>query len=137
MGTLWAMDTIHRFDNRAGDYVKYRPGYPAAAIDVIVGGLGDPRRLRAADIGAGTGISARLLGDRGVHVIAVEPGRGMRGAAEPHPNVRWLAGKADATGLASGSIDVVVCAQSFHWFQRHEAVAEFARILKPRGPGSG
>src|SRR3954469_6640718 len=126
------MDTVHRFDDRAEDYVKYRPGYPAPAIDAIVGGLGDPRRLTAADVGAGTGISARLLGDRGVHVIAVEPGGAMRGAAEPHVNVVWLAGTADATGLASASVDIVVCAQSFHWFQRHEAVAEFARVLKPR-----
>ena len=109
------------------------PAIPRPAIDVIVSGLGDPRSLAAADVGAGTGISARLLGDRGVHVIAVEPGSAMRGAAEPHPNVEWLAGKADATGLASASIDILVCAQSFHWFQTHEAVAEFARVLKPRG----
>jgi SAM-dependent methyltransferase len=127
------METIHRFDNRAGDYVKYRPGYPARAIDIMLRGLGDPRSLTAADVGAGTGISARLLGERGVHVIAVEPGSAMRGAAEAHLNVDWLAGRADALGLASASIDIVVCAQSFHWFQTHAAVAEFARVLKPGG----
>jgi SAM-dependent methyltransferase len=57
----------------------------------------------------------------------------MRGAAAPHPNVIWIAGKAEATGLSSTSVDVVLCAQSFHWFQNREALAEFARILKPRG----
>jgi SAM-dependent methyltransferase len=125
-------DTIARFNDRAQDYVKYRPSYPAAAIDVILSGLGAPQQLAAADIGAGTGISARLLGDRGVRVIAVEPGEVMRGAAAPHPRVSWLAATAPATGLAAASVDIVLCAQSFHWFHTREAVAEFARILKPR-----
>ena len=88
MDDLHQLDTVGRFDDRAADYVKYRPTYPAEAIDTILKGLGPPQRLLAVDIGAGTGISARLLADRGVHVIAVEPGEAMRGAAEPHDRVR-------------------------------------------------
>jgi SAM-dependent methyltransferase len=126
-------DTVSRFDDRAADYVRYRPGYPPGAIGAIIDGLGDPPALTAADVGAGTGISARLLADRGVQVIAVEPGAAMRAAAAPHPRVRWIAGRADATGLVSSSIDLVLCAQSFHWFQTRDAVAEFARVLKPGG----
>jgi SAM-dependent methyltransferase len=126
-------ETVARFDDRAADYVKYRPSYPAAAIDAILDGLGDPARLCAADVGAGTGISARLLGDRGVHVIAVEPGTVMSRAATPHPRVAWMASMAQAIGLASASVDLVLCAQSFHWFHSREAIAEFARILKPAG----
>jgi SAM-dependent methyltransferase len=126
-------DTVARFNDRAGDYVKYRPGYPDAAIDAILGGLGAPHRLVAADVGAGTGISARLLGDRGVRVIAVEPGSVMREAAAPHPRVEWLSATAPATGLDGASVDLVLCAQSFHWFHTHDAVREFARILKPGG----
>ncbi len=34
-------------------------------IDAALGGLGDPRRLTVADVGAGTGISARLFAERG------------------------------------------------------------------------
>ena len=126
-------ETVARFNDRAADYVKYRPGYPAAAIDAIVGGLGDPAKLVAADVGAGTGISARLLGDRGVRVIAIEPGDVMRGVAAPHPRVEWIVGTAQATGLDAASVDLVLCAQSFHWFHTDEAVAEFARIVKPGG----
>jgi SAM-dependent methyltransferase len=124
---------VARFDDRAKDYVKYRPGYPPAAIDAILTGLGDPRQLVAADVGAGTGISARLLADRGVRVIAVEPGEVMRAAAAPHPHVTWVAGLAQATGLAGASAGLVLCAQSFHWFHTRDAVAEVARILKPGG----
>jgi SAM-dependent methyltransferase len=126
-------DTVGRFSDRAADYVRYRPAYPAAAVDAILDGLGPPERLVAADVGAGTGISARLLGERGVRVIAVEPGEGMRRAADPHPNVAWVAGRAEATGLCSQAVDLVLCAQSFHWFRTTDALSEFARILKARG----
>ena len=37
---LHAMNPTGRFSDRAEDYVKYRPGYPAAAIDAILDGLG-------------------------------------------------------------------------------------------------
>ena len=56
----------------------------------------------------------------------------MRHAAEPHRNVAWVAGRAEATGLCSRAVDLVLCAQSFHWFRTTDALAEFARILKER-----
>jgi SAM-dependent methyltransferase len=124
-------DTVGRFSDRAADYVRFRPTYPAVAIDAILDELGPSARLVAADIGAGTGISARLLGDRGVRVVAVEPGEGMRGAAAPHRNVAWMAAKAEALGLRSESVDLVLSAQSFHWFRPADALPEFARILRP------
>ncbi len=127
------MNTVDRFNDRATDYVKYRPSYPSDAIDALLDGLGPPERIVAADVGAGTGISSRLLGDRGVGVLAIEPGDVMRRAAAPHANVSWMAGRAEATGLTAHAVDLVVCAQSFHWFRPPDALAEFARILKPRG----
>ncbi len=66
-------------------------------------------------------------------MIAVEPGDVMRRAAAPHPRVAWLSAKAQATGLAAASLDLVLCAQAFHWFHSSDAIAEFARILKPGG----
>jgi SAM-dependent methyltransferase len=126
------LDTVERFSDRATDYVRYRPSYPAEAIQAVLDGLGPPSDLTAADIGAGTGISARLLGDRGVRVVAVEPGYAMRQAAAPHPHVVWVEGRAEATGLAPASVDLVLCAQSFHWFRAADALMEFARLLATR-----
>ena len=126
-------DTVARFSDRADDYVKYRPSYPAAAIDAILDGLGASSQVRAADIGAGTGISARLLADRGVHVVAIEPGAQMRAAATSHTRVLWVAATAEATGLDDGSLDLIQCAQSFHWFRPAPTLAEFARVLVPGG----
>jgi SAM-dependent methyltransferase len=129
---LHGLDPTGRFSDRAEDYVRYRPGYPAAAFDAMLEGL-DPAGLTAAAVGAGTGISARLLAARGVRVIAVEPNREMREAAEPDPRITWREGTGEATGLPDASVGLVLCAQSFHWMRASEAIAEFHRILAPGG----
>ncbi|MBV8373753.1 MAG: class I SAM-dependent methyltransferase, partial [Candidatus Eremiobacteraeota bacterium] len=102
------------------------------AIDAVLEGLGDPQRLTIADFGAGTGISARLFAERGAAVIAVEPNAAMRDAACPHPRVRWRAGTAERSGLADGSVDLVVACQAFHWFATAETMHEIARIARRR-----
>lgn len=131
MHPLHSLNPTTRFSDRVADYVRCRPGYPAEAIDYVLDGLGAPQQLVAADVGAGTGISARLLAGRGARVIAVEPNADMRAGAEPHPRVEWREGTAENTGLPGGSVDLVLCAQAFHWFRPVEALDEFARILKP------
>jgi SAM-dependent methyltransferase len=122
-----------RFGDRAKDYALFRPSYPKEAIDAVLDGLSRQDGLVAADIGAGTGISSRLLGDRGVRVFAIEPNAAMRESAEPHPHVTFVGGTAEATGLDDASVDLLLCAQAFHWFKPEEALAEFRRILRPGG----
>jgi SAM-dependent methyltransferase len=68
-----------------------------------------------------------------MRVWAVEPNAAMRAAAEPHPLVEWREGTAEATGLPDQSVDLVLCAQAFHWFRQRDALAEFHRVLKPGG----
>lgn len=127
------MSPTSRFGDHASDYALFRPSYPHAAIDAILEGLPEGRGLLAADIGAGTGIASRLLAERGVRVLAVEPNQGMRESAEPHLLVSFQGGAAEATGLGEASIDLVLCAQAFHWFKPQEALFEFRRILKRPG----
>ncbi len=130
---LHTLNPLGRFSDRAQDYARYRPRYPEEAIAAVLTDLGNPRSLVVADIGAGTGISSRLLGDRGPRIIAVEPNAAMREAAAPHPQVSFQIGTAEQTGLADGSIHIVTCCQSFHWFNAPLALAEFNRILHPGG----
>lgn len=130
---LYAMNPLNRFSDRVADYVKYRPSYPAAAIDKILEGLGSPSHLVAADIGAGTGISSRLLAQRGVRVLAIEPNEAMRQAAQSHPLVEFQDATAEATSLADTCVDLVACFQSFHWFNPQPTLLEFHRILKSSG----
>lgn len=127
------MSPTTRFADRATDYALFRPSYPKEAIDAATADLPSPAGLIAADIGAGTGISSRLFADRGVQVLAIEPNDAMRESAEPHRNVTFQKGTGEATGLDASSVDIVICAQAFHWLKPHEALAEFRRILKPGG----
>ncbi len=42
-------------------------------------------------------------------------------------------GTSDATNLPDESIDLIVAAQAFHWFDPDKTRAEFHRVLKPGG----
>ncbi|MCM3782772.1 methyltransferase domain-containing protein [Neobacillus mesonae] len=131
------MNNKERFSNRVDTYVKYRPSYPPEALDYMYGTIGLNPSSLIADIGAGTGIMSELLLARGSSVIAVEPNAEMREAAEArlsgNPKFRVQSSPAEETDLQDNSIDYIVCAQSFHWFDQIAAKAEFHRILKPGG----
>ncbi|GIP36042.1 class I SAM-dependent methyltransferase [Paenibacillus sp. J2TS4] len=131
------MNSKERFSNRVDSYVKYRPSYPQEAIQYLYDTAGLPANGEVADIGAGTGIFSELLLERGCKVTAVEPNKEMREAAEERlvgePYFRIMPGSAEETGLPDRSVDFIVCAQSFHWFDRTAARVEFRRILRPGG----
>lgn len=126
-------DHAARFTERAEDYAAHRPSYPEACIDAMLRGIGTPNMLVAADVGAGTGIMARLIAARGPLVVAIEPNGAMRAKAREHERVLMEDGTAEATGLRDSSVDLVVCAQAFHWFDPPAAFAEFRRVLKGTG----
>ncbi len=130
-------DPTRRFSDRVDDYVRYRPHYPAGVLDVLRTGFGLRPQAVIADVGSGTGISAELFLANGNRVFAVEPNPAMRAAAErllgSRPGFASVDGTAEATTLEPGSVDAIVAAQAFHWFDPGRARAEFRRILKPGG----
>jgi SAM-dependent methyltransferase len=130
-------DSTERFSDRVADYARYRPDYPPAVLAVLVAEAGLTADWVVADVGAGTGLSTRLFLGNGNRVVAVEPNAEMRAAVEwllgGVPGFRSVAGTAEATGLRESSVDLVVCAQAFHWFDPARTRAEFLRILKPGG----
>ena len=130
-------DSTQRFTDRVADYVKFRPGYPREIVAFLHSTCGLTDAAHVADIGAGTGISTRLFLDAGHPVVAVEPNQAMRAAADvwlkDYAGYSSVAGTAEATTLDDASVDLVVAAQAFHWFDPAAARREFARILKPRG----
>jgi len=122
-----------RFSGLATAYAAARPSYPVESVDVLFEGMGDPAQLAVVDLGAGTGISSRLIADRGPHVFALEPNAAMREAAKPDPRIDWIDGTAEATTLADASVDVVAAYQAWHWVDHPAGVAEARRILRPNG----
>jgi SAM-dependent methyltransferase len=66
-------------------------------------------------------------------VLAIEPNKEMRQAAELHELVECSEGTAEVTNLPDASVDLITCFQSFHWFNPETSLLEFRRILKPSG----
>ena len=130
-------DVTERFSNRVADYVRHRPTYPAPLLDQLVAKLALGPGSAIADLGSGTGISAKLFVERGITVYAVEPNEPMRQAAEAElgrsPFFHSVPGSAEATTLADRSVDAVVAFQAFHWFDPTKTRVEMKRILKPDG----
>jgi SAM-dependent methyltransferase len=130
-------DSKSRFSSRVENYVKYRPHYPDAVVDVLRREIGFTPDQVVADIGSGTGISCEPFLKNRNTVFAIEPNADMRAAAE-----KWWGGNrhfhsmdasAEATSLPDHSVDLVVAGQAFHWFDVAKAKEEFRRILKADG----
>ncbi len=117
------------FASVADAYERARPGYPHEAVRWLVG----EAPLDVVDLGAGTGKLTRSLVALGHRVTAVEPLDAMRAQLERVNGVAVHAGSAEAIPLADASADVIVCAQSFHWFDHARALPEIARVLRPGG----
>jgi SAM-dependent methyltransferase len=129
-------DATQRFSDRVADYAAHRPRYPQAVYDFLGRRLGPGRGAVVADVGSGTGIFCQPLLDRGCVVYGVEPNAAMREEAERtlsprYPSFHSVAGTAEATTLANHSVDLVVAAQAFHWFDAPRAAAECRRVLRP------
>jgi ubiquinone/menaquinone biosynthesis C-methylase UbiE len=127
--------STERFSDRVESYARYRPRYPDALLNYLAGKISPPATV--ADIGSGTGILSDQLLQFGYQVVAVEPNKPMREAAERRlsgrDGFRSVDGTAENTNLPSFSVDAITCAQSFHWFDRAKCRTEFERILRPRG----
>jgi SAM-dependent methyltransferase len=130
-------DAKQRFSNRVADYVRYRPGYPPAVLDVLRTECGLRPGHVVADIGSGTGFLGELFLKNGNRVFGVEPNTEMRQVGEEYlasyDGFSSIEGCAEATTLGDSSVDFVTAGQAFHWFDPNAARIEFMRILKPAG----
>jgi SAM-dependent methyltransferase len=117
-------------DRWAEDYERGRPSYPPKVVDIP----GLPQASTVLDLGAGTGKLTRLLVPTFENVVAVEPAHPMRHLlAGLCTDGEVLAGSAEEIPLGDASVDAVFAAEAFHWFDGNRAVAEIARVLRPRG----
>ena len=130
-------DSTRRFSSRVENYVRYRPAYPPAVLDLLKSDCGLTSASVIADVASGTGIFTRMLLENGNRVFGVEPNAEMRKAGEEflrsYPHFTSVAGTAEAPTLADHSVDFVTAAQATHWFDREKARVEFIRICKPGG----
>lgn len=119
------------FGANAVGYATYRPTYPVEAVRWMLDGR---TGQRVVDLGAGTGALTQVLVAEGHDVVAVEPDAGMLAALQVElPDADARLGAAEDLPLPDGSVDAVLAAQAWHWFDPDLAPAEFARVLRPGG----
>ena len=118
----------------ADAYDRARPSYPDEAAAWLVGRRDQASPSLVLELGAGTGKLTEVLVRRGGHdVLATEPLPDMLRRLAVRVRVPHVVAGAEAIPLPSRSADVVVCGQSFHWFDHQRALPEIARVLRPGG----
>ncbi len=123
-------DTIRAltFGQMAEEYDRWRPSYPDAAVDW----LAPPAPARVADLGAGTGRLTSLLVSRGLTVEAVDPDPRMLAVlARNNPDARRHESDSTSIPVEDGSLDAVLVADAWHWFDTESTIYELRRVLKP------
>lgn len=115
-------------------YHRWRPSYPAAAVNALLdyGALGAGATI--VEVGAGTGKATELLAQRGLDVLAIEPSAAMaqvaRANCAQHPGVaivetefeRWTPDRRRAA---------LVSAAAWHWLDPDLRYAKAHAALTP------
>jgi SAM-dependent methyltransferase len=124
------------FDAIADTYARIRPGYPPEIIDALV----TDARLRPGDrvleIGAGPGIASATLLERGLRVLAVEPGAAMADAARSRlasADFDVVVSTFEEWPLEAHVFHLVLAATSIHWVHPEVRWAKSAAALLPSG----
>ena len=126
--------------DRAGlQQAMYRPVH-----DEILKRLDDADPRVVVDLGCGTGQLTRRLAQRfpAASVVGADLSSGMLEQAHGHhghdagdpARVSYVRADAERLPLATGSVDVVVCTESFHWYRdQRAALAGLREVMRPGG----
>ena len=99
---------------------------------MFLAGLSE-RRSVAWDCATGTGQAAQGLAGHFAQVVATDASARQIAQALPHPHINYRVARAEASGLADASVDLVTVAQAAHWFDLPAFYAEARRVLRPGG----
>jgi SAM-dependent methyltransferase len=114
----------------ADAYDAYRPGYAVDAVRWLVG----TSRATILELGAGTGKLTHTLDTLGHEVYASDRSPAMLATLRRAvKDVTTFVGMAEDIPLRDSSVDVIVAAQAYHWFDRRRTEPEMARVLRAGG----
>lgn len=149
LGRSRLAESIASYDALAGLYEeRYAALDTSRFLDWVIEGLGSPKRLRALDVGCGTGRDAAALTQRGLRVTGIDLSAAMLGRAVKNASgARFTLANALAMPFPGQSFDVVWSIASLVHLSDRElgaALTEMGRVAKtgaavfvsvPRGSG--
>jgi SAM-dependent methyltransferase len=129
-GDTYKLRTVAEgFGADAARYDRARPSYPGELIEKIID-VSPGRDIL--DVGAGTGIVARLFQARGCRVLGVEPDPRMAELAR-RKGLETEVAKVEDWAPAGRTFDAVVAGQAWHWIDPVAGAAKAAEALRPGG----
>jgi ubiquinone/menaquinone biosynthesis C-methylase UbiE len=131
------MDLRKTFDEDAERYDRFRPTYPAALFDALIGVTGISAGSSLLEIGPGTGQATRPLAQIGANITAIELGGELAEKARQElrdfSNVQIIKSSFEAVTLPAAHYEVIYSATAFHWVKDAYKFIKTARLLKPQG----
>lgn len=121
-------DFKDHFSHNSEAYRSFRPAYPDEVFQWLA--HISPRRQAALDCGCGTGQAAVGLAQYFEKVYALDPSSEQISNAIHHEKVSYLLAPAEMTGLPQKSQDLIIAAQSLHWFDPDRFYPEVRRLAR-------
>lgn len=129
----------------AASYAAFRPTYPPSVLEAIstfITAQSGSGFDTAVDVACGSGQSSFFLTRLFRKVLGVDISRAQVENAQKKCQeakipegkmVEFKVGTSDSLPMATSSVDLVTCAQAWHWLKPETFYKEAARVLKPRG----
>jgi len=119
------------FSTQSKQYAQFRPAYPKAFYDFILGEL--KTTDTAWDCATGNGQVAVELAKTFNHVYATDISENQLANAPQKENITYLVEQAEDSSFKDQSFDLITVAQAIHWFNFDAFFATVKRTLKPDG----
>ena len=125
------MEFKDHFSGHAVEYAKFRPHYPDELFEHLASI--SPRHELAWDCATGNGQAAVGMARHFEKVIATDASAQQIESAEPDERISYRISPAEASGIDSASVDLILVAQALHWFDLDRFFTEAKRVLKDDG----
>ena len=118
-------------------YAQARPSMPQTVFEDTISyckSVGNKFQL-VLDVGCGSGQNTPALAEYFTQVIGTDLSHTqITEAKSQHPDINFrVAAAEDLSFAADGSVDLVACFTSFHWFNHEKFYEEIKRVLAPGG----
>lgn len=121
-----------KFGDSNSDYKKFRPTYPQLLFEMILKEVTQPYS-NALDLGAGTGISTKVLSENFKNVVAIEPDSNMTDIGCFGSNVLLINDCTENVEFENDIYDLITAGNSFYWMNADFVLERMHRWLKKGG----